>query len=343
MNLPFGASRKACLRFLLLAWALPAILTYLVYYAAINYNSGNVFSSEAFASVYDQGIFNYRVLGKFLLRATHEAIVTFGLPTSIPAGYQSLHPGSTPEWYSAFFYLNVIALGVTMSIYFVILTKLNKTGNDFAADLCLAVLMGIMVFSQYVIVPYDILSYLFQAAAIYLILFRRGGLDTLFYLCAIIIFGALTRETVVLILSFYAAVNFDALIKFPPRLFDENVSRPSPILTLSLMVACFLGTYIALRMGIESDRPLFESLRFNYNMASQFSLFGLAYFVVAAVALLIPDDARKTVALFLIAAAPYIVAIMMISNPREIRIWAPVLMPMIALQFQAAMAKPAEQ
>ncbi len=337
MKPPFAVGRATSVRFVLMAWALPAVLSYLLYFAFTNTYSGNAFNADGFAAIYDNGIFKYRILGINLLRATHDAIVALGLPTSLPPAYLVQFPNTTPEWYSAFFYLNTVVLGMTMSVFFVIAEKLNVTKQSFLTDLCLIVLLGIMIFSQYVIVPYDMLSYLFLALAMYLVLFRSGRIDTLVYLCAVIILGTLTRETAALILSFYAAVNFKDLIKIPPRFFDTSGERPSPLLTLALLTVCFLGTYVALRLNIETHQPFFKGVRVAYNLADQFSVFGMIYFVVASAALLTAPAARNTVALFMIAAAPYIVGMIMIANPREIRLWAPVLMPMFLLQFQAAM------
>ena len=343
MKLPLGASRETWIRFIIVAWALPAVMSYFVYFAFANFYSGNVFHPEGFSAIYDNGIFKYRVLGINLLRMTHELIVLLGLPTSIPSGLQALYPESSPEWYSAFFYLNVATLGLTMSVYFVIMNKLSKPGYAFFTDLALLLLLGLMTFSQYVIVPYDMLSYFFQACAIYLIMFRADKLETLFYLCAIIVLGALTRETAALILSFYAAVNFKDIVRFPPRLFETDSRRPSPFLWLAILTLSFLGAYAALRLSIHTDQPFYKAVRFKYNMASQISVFGFIYFIVACIALLIPQSARKAMVLFLITSAPYTVMILLVSSPREIRIWAPMFMPMIVLLFQAEMAKLSNQ
>jgi len=115
------------------------------------------------------------------------------------------------------------------------------------------------------------------------------------------------------------------------------------LLTLAIMTTVFLAAYVFLRLTIETDQPFFKGMRVSYNLADQFSFLGVIYFIVASAALLTASAARNKVVLFMIAAAPYIVAMVMIANPREIRLWAPVLMPMIVLQFQAGMERLGDQ
>ena len=307
-------------------------MSYFVYFAFTNPYSGGVFSADGFSEIYDQGIFKYRVLGINLLRLTHEIVVFLNLPTSLPVFHAELFPNTTAEWYSSFFYLNVLFLGLTMSVFFVIAEGLNKSGVDLIGDLLLTALLGIMVFTQYVIVPYDMLSYFFLAIAIYLILLQPPlSSKALVALCAIVILGALTRETAALMLSLYAAVHFE-------RIISPNPDRWKYVRNLAVLTLCFIITYVVLRLFIETGQPFYKSVRIEYNFTNQFSLFGILFFVVSISALLTPPAARTKSLLFVGAASPYIFAMILIANPREIRLWAPVLLPIIVLQFQAALS-----
>jgi hypothetical protein len=66
--------------------------------------------------------------------------------------------------------MSTLVLCLATSVLFAIVSRLNGLMPAISADLLLIVLIGLMVFPQYVVVPYDTLTYLFLALAISLIL-----------------------------------------------------------------------------------------------------------------------------------------------------------------------------
>jgi len=67
-------------------------------------------------------------------------------------------------------------------------------------------------------------------------------------------------------------------------------------------------------------------------------------FFAGSIALaLLHARARRTSLLFVVASAPYWLAIFMIGNPREIRLWVPILFPLLLIQLRGDARKAAQQ
>lgn len=317
-------------RFLILAWLLPVVLSYVVYFGYSPNLSGEVFSEAGFAAKYDHGIYKYRVLGVGLLRITCQAIDAAALPTSAPKILQKADPTFTKEFYSAFFYMNTLLLCLTTSVLVVIVSCLGAGSASPVADLVIVVLLGMMVLAQYVVVPYDMLSYLFLAVAMHLVFRGPAGPFGVVLLSAVVVLATLTRETAAIILAIYAAVHFDSLVR-PSR---ASSGRVSPRTVLGVLTLCFLAVYVALRVWLGTEHALFGSVRIRQNVSETFSMVGGLFFVGTLALALFQDRARRTTALFILASAPYWVAMFLIANPREIRLWVPVLIPLLLIQFR---------
>ena len=192
--------------------------------------------------------------------------------------------------------------------------------------------------SQYIIVPYDMLSYLFLAIAMYCIFHRPNTWLTVAILCVTIILATLTRETVVLILSLYAAVHIAKLFERWPDNAGEDLRH---MLTLAIITGTFIAVYVLLRLVIQNEEPFYQGFRLETNLDSRMTLVGFFFFCAWVAFCLLYREARGTVALYILAAVPYIAAISLIANPREIRLWIPLLITMIVLQFRGALLKSA--
>jgi hypothetical protein len=319
------------IRFLILAWVVPAALSYMVYFGYASNISGHVFSEAGFAAIYDNGVFRYRVLGKTLLRFMHEAIHVLGLPTYAPEVLIKADPSLTAAFYSAYFYLNALLLCLTSSVLFVVISQIGNSATPEASDLVLIASVGLMVLSQFVVVPYDMLSYLFLAIAIYLV--HAGPTDPrrLGALCVVMLMAALTRETAAIILAYYFAVHFDLLVH-PSRAASRTISHRVALL---ILVACFLAVYIGLRLwfGI-GESTVYHRTRGWRDFTENFTLVGGAFFVASVALALLHKRAQRTSMLFVIASAPYWIMIFAIANPREIRLWVPILFPLLLIQLR---------
>lgn len=318
-------------RFLILAWVLPAALSYIVYFGYASNISGNVFSEAGFAAAYDHGVFKYRVLGKALLHHTHEAIHALGLPTYAPEVLVRADPSLAQAFYSAFFYLNTLALCLTASVLFVVVHRFGSSAPPEASDLVLILSVGLMALSQYVVVPYDMLAYLFLAIGIYLVHEGPAEPRRLGALCAVMVLAALTRETAAIILSYYFAIHFDALAR-PSRTASGALSHR---VALGILVACFIAVYIGLRMWFgTSESTVYHRTRGLQDLTENFSLVGGVFFLASIGLALLHERARRTSLLFVAASAPYWITIFLVCNPREIRLWVPVLFPLLLIQLR---------
>jgi hypothetical protein len=323
-----GVGRGA--RFLILAWILPATLSYMVYFGYCSNISGDVFSEPGFAAIYDQGIFKYRILGPALLRFVHTLVLDTALPAYAPEVLAAATPGLTPEFYSAFFYLNTLVLCLAASVLYLIVMRLEAAGSEVSANLLMLVLLGLMIFPQYVVVPYDMLTYLFLAIAIYQILWQPADTTRLILLSLVVILAALTRETAAIILSFYATIHFDALLH-PSRSGSGGVS---PRVSLVVLTLCFLAIYIGLRVWLGTGDTAFQKFRLDQNLTQNFSIVGALFFVSCVALALLNPRARRSSLLFMLASSPYWLMIFAVGNPREMRLWVPVLLPLLLIQVR---------
>ena len=323
-------SRQDIFRYACLVCALPPIMLYISYFGFTSNIASSAFSKAEYDAIFHNGIFQYRVLGTFLVEIVYEVIVYFDLPSRTPAYLSIVHPNTTQEMFSAYFYTNVMTLFfATNALYFLIGNILFRE-QKMVADLAYLFILSLIIFSQFVIVPYDMLSYFFLFFAMYVILFCKNSIRSMLLLCMIVILGAMTHETAALMLSFFAAIHFDRLLKPVPVESGQLSER----VRLIAMIASFLSVYTILRLIFGSDgETFFRHFRVQHNVRDLLSIVGFFFFVTLSLLLCSYDAARRTAMLFLFWASPFILAICLIGNPREIRSWVPVLISLIIIQL----------
>ena len=189
--------------------------------------------------------------------------------------------------------------------------------------LCLALLMS---FAQFVITPYDTLSYFFLAAAILPAMKITPSLMDDIFLGIIVILATLTRETATLILSFYFAIHHKSIL-------GKSFLNPEKI-RLLVMTILFLATYWALRWYLGLDDATHKNFRLLLNFSNDpLPIIG-ALFFPAVISLFFTDgNARKTMAIFLAASTPYWLAMLCVAYPWEIRLWVPIILLMVFLKL----------
>lgn len=313
-------------RLLLLGIVIPVLLglfTYVGFFT--NYTTG-VFHQAGFEQQYlHSSIYRFRILGSHALLWTHELIRDWPLGDFAPYGLRSVDPNGTAQFYYAYFLLNTAFLCATCCVLVLTLSRLASRADFQHIELpvfCLALLMS---FAQFVITPYDTLSYFFLAAALPLCLQRRPGAATLVALGILVVLGTLTRETVVLVLSFYCAVHWQRVVCLKP-------TREQAVL-LGL-VTLFLLTYLLLRwqLGLEdATHHRFRLLR-NFSDDPLPIIGGL--FLPAVAGLYFTDgNGRQALLRFLLASLPYTVMMFAVAYPWEIRLWVPLLLVMTVIKL----------
>ena len=156
------------------------------------------------------------------------------------------------------------------------------------------------------------------------------GVYELVLLMLLISLAALTRETAAIILAFFAAINFDSIIH-PTA---SNSKSISPRITLAILFICFITIYIGLRLWLGTGDSVFQKFRLIQNFTQNFSVVGGVFFISSVILALLSERGKRTTILFLITSAPYWLAMFIIANPREIRLWIPVLLPILLIKIR---------
>jgi hypothetical protein len=322
-------SMASVVRLFLLGCVVPILMSLIVYQGFSTNYTARVFSEQGFHRQYDQGIYRYRVLGKIVFLKTYDAVKQYGLPTIAPASLKLQDPQGDRQFYSAYFYVNTFFLCLMCIVLFFIFGRRNQALGFLTLDLPILFLCSLIALTQYVVAPYDILSYFFLTVAAWLIVRGDRSLWNPAALCMIVILATLTRETAVLIPAFHFAVHYKAILTKPTSF---KINKQQGIIIL--LAICFTATYIALRMAFGSEQALFQ----RWMTLEDFTIYPIAGLTFAASILLLlflSGEVTTEMTIFFIAALPYIASIPFIANPWEIRLWMPVILFLMILKMQA--------
>ena len=319
-------------RFACMAWAVPLVLSLVVYYGfSSNYTTG-VYSEAGFQHRYGNDVYRYRVLGSWLQLETYHWIERHDLPSLAPRSLALLDPGGSPAFYTTYFLNNTLFLCLTCSVLFFVFRSSALARLPGLADALLLLSCLLMTVTQYVVVPYDTLSYFFLACGFYGVTVRpvgaRPGIVNATMLGLVVVLATLTRETAALIPAFFVAYHRRRILTRPFAWNDLHA-------VLALLLVCFAATYGALRLALGTDDAVFQSFRLAQNLGNPFSFAGLTLFGALILTSLLDRRARGEVAVFLIASLPYLLSVVIVAQPWEIRLWVPIILSIIVLKARA--------
>ena len=295
---------------------LPVVLNFFMYYGFITNYTRGVFSINSFSNQYDNSIYRYRILGKFLLLKIYE-LMPYSNPGKIMT---SLDENFSQSLYNSYFILNTLFFCGTMIFIYFIFSSINNTISSKERKLTVVICGFLIAITQYVVVPYDSLSYFFLVVAIYIILLRTKSIWNTMILSVVVFLATITRESAALILSFYATI----------YLLRNGISIKKDLLHLLLVISVFLITYIGLRVEYGIVNSIYNNLTIGDFLKIQ-NIISLVFFIVFILIFNTNINKFKNSFLFLFLSAPYIVAIFLTGILFESRLWIPLLIPMIVL------------
>jgi hypothetical protein len=214
------------IRLLSLGFVLPLAMSTMVYVGFVtNYTQG-VFSESGFAKQYGSGVYKYRVLGVRLLTEANNLFESMRVQGYAPKALKIMDQEASATFYTTYYAVNTVLLCAACTVLFFVYGN-SGGGAEFAKDLTLMFQCAFMALTEFVVTPYDILSYLFLALAALLILRRRSfSAVNVMLLACVVGLAAATRESAVLILSFYFAVHWGKILERPRgRYSSELTSR----------------------------------------------------------------------------------------------------------------------
>ncbi|MBS12256.1 MAG: hypothetical protein CME19_11720 [Gemmatimonadetes bacterium] len=307
------------LRFIALTVFLPGALNVYAYFGFVPYYTKDSFSVATFLAQYESSVFRYRILGQKLLLAIHDALLSVGYTSNFDV--HILDPVGTGEFYFAYFFLNTSALIATALALGCLLRLPCVRATAIERDLLTLVLVFFLVGSQFVVVPYDQLSYFFLVMGAFALLWSGPYPARLTILVLSVILGTMTRESTALLLSLCGALLGTSLAR------EHRIDRR----LLSLLVGYFIATYVGLRIWLgSSESAVSETVRFHQHFGKS-SLISLIFAASAYLVLVHGKGDARLRNRFLLFASPYLLAILLFGQLAEIRLWMPLLLPFVVL------------
>lgn len=318
---------KKFFHFVISAWIFPALLSLIVYHGFSTNYTTHVFSESGFNEQYESSIYKYRIIGIVLVKETNYLLKSIGhLPKEIysivPMSLKTLDTDGTKEFYLAYFFVNTFFLCLACTMLYFLLYRVIPLKKDNRTLLVFISIVSMISISQYVITPYDILSYFLLITALILI-FKKPSFKNQVLLYFTMILAVLTRESAILILSVYFTLY---VTKF------YGTSRKHLII-LAILFIIFLTIYFIIRLIIGFGDSFYLYIRIIENFRDIYSLMGLILFLSILYILSTEELNRKIGYVFLLSSLPYIITIMIIANPWELRLWIPVIIPLVIFKF----------
>ena len=297
---------------------LPLLLSLIVYYGFFTNYTGGLFSEAGFRRQYYDGVYQYRILGRELLLWLHAIIEPVELINYLfsrfePKALYLFDSDGTTIFYGTYFLQNTFFLCLTMVLLYILFEQHLMRESKSSKNLLLLLAVLLMTVTQYVVVPYDTLSYFFLVVAIFLMLrqswFAYGAL--LF----VLILATITRETAVFVLVFFVTYNYKSIL----------TKNRTTLIKLGGLIVVFLITYGLLRVIFGGgNEAIFEQFRLLRNLTNPSSLASIILLFVLSYTLISRTANIVYGLLFLLLSIPYILMIIAIANPWEVRLWTPI-------------------
>ena len=322
-------SKNVVMRFLLLGWIIPFSFGVFVYYGFSSNYTISYFSESNFRKSYENGLYKYRVLGRAAVLGTYDLIEIYHLPSMGPKALKFHDPNASPALYTAYFLVNTFFFCLACSALFLAIHRLCPQPFTWINDVALLLMALLMAITQYVVVPYDMLSYFCLAAAIWIMLQFRLGALRLLLLCAALIAGTLTRETTLLIVAFYVGIYHQEIFQKPRagKLRSEQKD-------LIALFACFAATYGLLRVYYGTEHGAYQQITIGGFLTFAPDVLGLIFSVAMIVVLTMGHAGRREALWFMLAASPYLLAIIIVASPWETRLVCPIFIGLIVIKLR---------
>ena len=304
---------------ILIGLALSITTSEIVYFGYTpNYYFATRVSRNAFHYQFDHDVFKYRILSKYLLLLTDKSLQNIIPEKTKSNAFLSYIQNGSERFYYAYFYLNTFFLCLT-SIIIILLLRLKKylilTDTEKWYSLFLSII--VINLSQFALYYYDISSYFFQLAILYIFLRyeKEDYVLTLTAICALIILSTLNRES--------SALSASLISTFLVKKGDLSLQT---LFGMLLLVLAFLAPYIFLQYTIND--PL--NLHFYYHDAGhlkyKINIVGISFWVLFLCLPIVTansKDNKSAILLFHLLSMPYIIYCFKYGVLWEIRLYIP--------------------
>jgi hypothetical protein len=284
----------------IIAVLLPILVSIVFHYGFFTNYTRGTFNIRGFEAQYNTGVFRYRVIGNTLVSEIAEWMHRHpAMYDRFKSATTALNAPDDPVMYGAYFMLNTVSLVMVSALLYSLCAGMYQY---------LALLL-LTAMTLYVVTPYDVLSYAVILAGILAVI--RGWTP---WLIPLMIIGTLVRETMILVIPFY-------------MLSRSGTSRYT---MTAALVAAFAVAYFGIRayMGdMGSMGEIAQSgviLMANLDVRPARTLLGIGMLIVVLTMIVSARNNAKNALYFIAASMPYIVYVILVAQPQEIRLWVPV-------------------
>ena len=313
------------LKIVIFAICLPLVLSYVVYFGFITNYTSNVFTEDSFEAQYEQGIYRYRYLSRPVLEHTHELLQDLFQEdqlTRLAVNNQEI----SSHFYYSYFAVNSLFYVLTCLFLFLIFDTSYMSFQSVQERLALFTGVVLLIaITQFVVTPYDQISYFFEVLAIFMILrwVREKKKGQLLLICLLVVLATLNRESSAIILSIMATM---VVARYGISM------QTGRMITFPLL--CFIITYFGIRVVFGFDTGFFERIQLKANLLrieSQIGiLFWLLLFSFAFFSARQPVN-RYYLLLFHFFSLPYIFMCLLTGMMFELRLYIPLFLGSIII------------
>ena len=294
-----------------------------VYFSFGNIYSSKILNYQDFAQQFQSGIYQYRILSGYFLVWIYDFLSTLKIDYSI-FRFKFLNADSEPQMYFSFYLLNTFFLVLSSMILVFITETKNFTATNSEKILLVSVAVFAMVFSQFVIVPYDLSSYFFLLLFYFFFIryLEKNLVSILVLLILIMVISTLNRESSALSLSLAATLLYK---KFGLK---KGILRPLILLTIT-----FVAVYFGMRFLNESFSTNDGNLLIQ-NFTQPKNILGLLFwitFFVFTLQISKDEKAKRTILIFHLLSFPYLLMCFYTGIIYEIRLYVPIFLTSLLL------------
>lgn len=313
------------LRFVCAAWLLPAAFSLMAFFGFFTNYTTDLFSAQGLDR-FQRSVFQYRVLGRYFVSTLAGVLEPMAEGWPVPRAFHVMDPAGTPGGYWAYVVVHTLFTCVGCSLLLVTLRRTfghKPSSLSVASELTVVAISMAMALAAFVVTPYDGVFFAFQMAAI-LVTLSMPASAALVPLTIVTVLAALTRESAYFIPVFYLAAHHRAILA------GDRVART----VLSVTSAAVVVVYAGLRavIGWSGASSVFYAWQWSSNLKWT-SLAGSIVLLASLTLLLAKGRNHRERLWFAALSAPYIVFVHIFAEPWELRLWLPVLLPLVVLQF----------
>jgi hypothetical protein len=330
-------SRNVFLKYLMIGVLLPVFVQYVFHFRFTSNYMPNVFSEKNFKETYDHSIFRYRILGKTIHLWVYKQLAgnskkeVFKTDAIYEKRLTALDSDADSTFFLTYFILaTFFTILSAFALLYIFDCGMMVEMTELKKKFLVSAFVMVSGFLQYVITPYDNITYFFiiiSSLCFWKFLYTQNWLYFVL-LNLIIVISTLNHESSMINLSFILAIYFTH--------YGLNLRW---LRFAAIPLLCYALTWTALRVFLYGIEPEVATggLKLELNFLRLAGIIGLIFPVIAFYFLFQLGQNpinKKSLWHFILMSSPYIIMIPLIGKTIEVRLWMPVIIgAVLSAQF----------